>query len=145
MLLVMALAFFCGRIRSETYSDSFSFPYGTNTRGSIDSENGYLFFESTTMSSPVSNRTYFRTLFCCDPNACYLYYQDETIGWRFQCFAFGTYEIIPDNSNTEGPHSMFSARRTWFLSHWTMIAALTLLSAYLILWKPRKKPTSRLG
>jgi hypothetical protein len=137
--LAMALAFFFGRLRSETYSDSFSFPYGTNTRGAIESENGYLLFESTTMPSPVPIRTSFSTLFCCDPNECYLYYRDyrdEAIGWRSLCFAFGTHEVIPDNSHTEGPRSLFSNRRTWFLSYWTMVLPLTLLSAWLILCKP---------
>ena len=135
--LVMACAFLCGRVRSETYSDSFLFSYGTNTNGSIDSENGYLIFESTTMLSEVSHRTDFRTLLCCDPNECYLYYRDEKIGWRFQCFTVGVYEVIPDNSG--GPFSLFTATRTWFMSYWTIISPLTLLSAYLILWKPRKR------
>ena len=137
--LVMALALFCGRVRSETYSDSLSFPYGMNTRGSIDSENGYVFFESTTLTSQVSGGAYFNTAYCCDPHACYLYYRDQTIGWRFLCFAFGAHQVISDNSATDGPRSLVSARRTWFLSYWTMIAPLTLMAAYLFLWKPRQR------
>lgn len=140
--LVMALAFLVGWIRSETYSDAFSFSCGTNMSYSIYSENGYLFFELTTMPGTLSNQTYFRTLYSCDPNECYLYYRDQTIGWRFLCFAIGVDEITSDNSHTDGPHSLFVARRTCFMSYWTMISSLTILAAYLILVPSRKRSSS---
>ena len=140
--LMMALAFLVGWIRSETYSDAFSFSCGTNMSYTIYSVNGYLFFELMTMPVALSNHTHFRTLYSCDPNECYLYYRDQTIGWRFLCFAVGVDEVVPDNSDTEGPHSLFVARRTWFMSYWTMISSLAILAAYLILVPIRKRPPS---
>ena len=140
--LMMALAFLVGWIRSQTYSDAFSFSCGTNMSYSIYSVNGYLFFELMTMPAALSKQAYFRTLYSCDPNECYLYYRDQTIRWRLLCFAVGVYEVIPETSDSEGPHSLFVARRTWFMSYWTMISSLAILAAYLILVPLRKRPPS---
>ncbi len=32
--------------------------------------------------------------------------------------------------------------RPWIIQYWEVVLVLTLLSAYLILWKPRKRPTA---
>lgn len=128
--LMIALGLFVGRIRSETYSDSLFIPLGTQTHCTIDSDNGYLFFETAAGSYGPD----WRTLYCCDPNQCYLYFRDESVGWRFLYFAVGTHDVVP--AAVEGPDVMQSMpRRTWFMSYWTAITPVTLLAAYLILWQ----------
>ena len=138
----MASTFLIGRFRSDTYSGTFSFPFGKNIRGALNSENGYLFFEREYVPTDMPPYPpYWRTLLCCDPTTVYLYYRDSSVGWRFQCFAFGEHKckIIEltdgeERSSTLGP----VLQTTWFLSYWSVIAPLTLISAYLLLSKNRK-------
>ena len=146
--LLMALSFLGGQIRSETYSDSFSFPFGTHTRASIDSENDYLFFEcSTVTAQAASYPPHWSSLLACDPNQCYLFYRDQSVGWRFLCFAIGMNEIKPHaRDDDEDEDFMVSIpRRIWFISYWSITTPLTLLSAYLLLSGLRvakRKPAS---
>lgn len=138
--LLLALVFLGGWARSGTYSDSIFFPIGKQTRVSFESENGYLFVEYETHKMiNESARVFWLSLFCCDPDEVYLYYLDDTVGWRFHCFAVGTHEI---NHHARGDLDSYEppgfVRKTWFASYWTIIAPLTALSAWLLIGTRRK-------
>ena len=56
---------------------------------------------------------------------------DSTSEWSWSGFYFGA------TSDANG------LQRTWIISHSLLLLPLTLLSAYLILWKPRPKPKGK--
>ena len=59
----------------------------------------------------------------------------------------GTYgwSSKPHPELSGGGFVIFNSQRPsfWTISHWTVVLPLTLLSAYLILWKPRKQKSAR--
>lgn len=139
--LAMALLFLTGRFRSDTYSDSFSFPVGASHRANFDSENGYLFFEYENAESAGSYPANWRTLLSCDANELYLYYRDPAVGWRFLCFAVGVQKRHPNTIGESTDEIVLPKSRTWFVSYWSVVVPLTLLSAWLLLSKPRQMKT----
>ena len=144
LTLLMACICMCLLIRGETHSDTLYIPCGARTRVAINSVHGYLLFESETYAwDSTSYWPYWNSLFCCDRNLLYLFYLDNSIGWRFQCFAIGTHTVEAQNrgSGTQ----LFLERRTLFVSCWSIVLPLTLISAWLLLSKPTSKTVTDLN
>jgi hypothetical protein len=57
--------------------------------------------------------------------------------WNYHCygFRFGKFQLTAGL----GLSLLYAELTTWTMPHWAVVIPLTLLSAYLILWKPRKK------
>lgn len=52
------------------------------------------------------------------------------VDWQFQFAGFGAGSVT----------TVDDVSQLWIVSYWYFICPLTLLSAWLLLWKPRKKP-----
>lgn len=142
--LVLACVFAAGWVRSDTYSDTITRPLSNGTYTEIRSENGYLLSTRTVLHDASDLPSFsWRTLLSCDPNGVYLYYRDHSIGWRAIGFAIGG-QLLQDEGKSNrrvGKRSLFKERRTWFASYQTVVLPLTLLSAWHLLSKPRRKET----
>lgn len=68
--------------------------------------------------------------------------EDPLYWWMPDCQApsrqtrFGGYRYVKVVANDQSP----SEFELWFIPFWSLVLPLTLSSAWLILWKPRKKP-----
>ena len=134
LALVLACVSMSLLMRGETYHDTLSIPCGANTKAELSSVHGYLLFDSeATEEKAFWNSLTWRSLFCCD-RSMYLFYLDKSVGWRFQCFAIGIYK---QEGHYKLNRRIAFVRRTVFVSYWSIVVPLTLISAWLLLSKPR--------
>jgi hypothetical protein len=129
--LAMACVFMGGLVRSLSIGDRVTFFTGALTGESIRSENCYLAFASWKASRSSGPRPSFvewdrYRLAKGNPRPD----DDPGIEYRFRCLVFGF-------GKSSGGMSLTQANRFCFLSYWAAILPLTLLSAYLLLTKPR--------
>ena len=127
--LVMACALMGGWIRSYASVDSIFVNTGNGQRR-LQSEGGYLIWSSGGFEPAGSSFGFESRLFTpiefIEPNELW-------VDWRFRCpgIRVGT---MPSG------HAPNGFVRLSLVAYLMFVFPLTLLSAYLILWKPRKQP-----
>lgn len=129
--LILACVFLCGWARSRTYSDGMEFDGGKRTRVHLESENGFLLL--TRITEDIDHDPFFprwTTALAPDPDLVRLHYVDEPGIWRWGCFTIGSHEF-PTLGKT------MDSVKLWLISYMSLVIPLTLLSAALLLIRPR--------
>lgn len=65
-------------------------------------------------------------------------YGNTRTGWQWGQFHFG--QLIHKSHMLRSNTSFTDRYEVWQIPHWSIVILLSLLSAYLILWKPRTNP-----
>lgn len=128
--LVMALILAVAWMRSYFFNDEVLVPRGQSTYF-LDSAHARIGWGRTTPSHP-SARTELHSFNMTKMNvldsreSC-----DLQVCWRWAGFRFELGTLRHQASRIE--------IETWMVPYWSLVLPLTLLSAYLILWNPRKR------
>jgi hypothetical protein len=127
--LVMALALLVGWVRSRVVLDSLSFAVRSQVTESLVSGGGLVAWQAKTNSSPPS--VTWNTAPVTDS---FDGFNNPSMRWSWRGFGVG--ELVPEEE--------FDIERIVFriVPYWSLVLPLTILSAYLILWKPRKSKPS---
>lgn len=132
--LLMALAFTAAWMRSRFYSDGLSIQVGSKQQHWIISDNFGLYWTALfnrTARDPDS-------FFPIEPRILSEYVDPQEnssvlpdLGWRWHCgdFHFAQRDVWQQNAD----------QYTIMIPYWSLVLPLTLLSAYLLLSKPRSK------
>lgn len=134
VLLVMACAMFGLWCRSLWIVDVVS---AFQVR--LQSVNGDLILFTDTAQSDERAMHWLTEYF--DPDWQYVQLSSPMVEWQFQVAGFGV-GMVNQDYHVLGPSAAFASEGIAYLriiSWWHLIAPFTLLSAYLILWKPRKR------
>lgn len=136
--LVMAVFLAAVWRRSQTYADGFVLPVSSNMFGIISSLSSMEFFVAGFQSDEAASQwlssgwqtTRIRRNWKGD-----VLDDETTVGigdnrWVWGRFGFGMFE-----NDTGGNHRLVAV----IIPFWSLVVPVTLLSAFLILWKPRKK------
>lgn len=128
MTLVMACVMFVAWMRGQIYADVITLPYNTS---SVQIATGYfgIGVEYSVDEGPM--QAFQWRVFPMPPLA------EIQEGEQYNAAIFGPDEYWKWEYGGIRFTSLHQTRLAW-VSHWFCIAPLTLLSAYLILWKPRK-------
>ena len=130
--LVMALVFMAGWVRSLTICDLFSCPLGKFIQVYLASENQTLLWSYQKCIVPPFPTYGAHPLQTVKTDKYYVLY---AVNWKWRWFRFGFGErICNEASLVIPPHSHPVVAVPYF----SIVLLLTLLSAFLILWKPRK-------
>jgi hypothetical protein len=126
--LLMACALLVGWVRSHVVLDSLSFSVRCQVTESLVSGGGLVAWQAKTNTSPPS--VTWNTAPVTDSFDGFNF-PSMRCSWRR--FGFGLGEFVPEEE--------FDTERIVFriVPYWSLILPLTLLSAYLILWKPRQQ------
>ncbi len=127
--LVMALLLMCGWLRSYSKIDLISFPTGQLTEDSLISGDASLVWERSRFKDLSLVPEFPSWIARCCPQG--IYGDEMGINWRWRFAGFGAGDALNDTSWST----------LWMTPYWCSTIPLIILSAYLILWKPRKRAT----
>lgn len=137
--LMMACVLMCGWIRSFVGREYALFLCDNDTTNRLVSFNGKIDWERFHQEGPKRlSRSQFsdaETILENDKK------RDCELKWTFLGFGRGEYRSeLLDLFKSSNPHLPFESltQSVWIIPYWSVVLPLTLLSAYLILWKPRK-------
>ena len=127
--LVMACVFMAGWVRSNSLQDVVTFQSGEQAAEYLMSIDGNLVLERVKTRGPSKTDTkwfinklpiWFGSL------------KSPDVHWHWRCQGFGIGEVTTDR--------LTGTRSTlWSIPYWSLVAPLTMLSAYLLLTKPRRR------
>lgn len=140
VMLAVALVFMAGWIRSQSVADIIMYPAEKNTIGCLVSATDSLVWQRTqttprtaelgiTVAKGPTNWTW-----QVSPVSEYAAILDSGLSWRFRWCGFGVSESPPEVTEQTGISATFL-----LVPYWSIVVPITLMSAYLLLIRPRSK------